>query len=116
MKILYHHRTQALDGQRVHIREIQEALRAAGHEVLEVAPVPSAEAAGAEPVPTWQRRFFGRVASWAPRGAYEGLELGYNLLGYARLARAIRRFRPDFLYERYALNTVAGAWASARFG
>jgi glycosyltransferase involved in cell wall biosynthesis len=116
MKILYHHRTQSLDGQRVHIRAIQDALRAAGHEVLEVAPVAAAEMAGTVPVPTLSRRFLGLLARLAPPGVYDLLELGYNLVGYRKLVAAIRRFRPDFIYERYCANTVAGVWASRKFG
>ncbi len=116
MRILYHHRTQALDGQRVHIRELQDALRAAGHEVLEVAPVAAAEPAGARARPTWRRCVFGLMARMAPRGIYDLLELSYNPVGYRKLARAIRSFRPDFIYERYASNTVAGAWAAQKFG
>ena len=38
MKILYHHRTQAEDGQAVHIRALQRAFAAEGHEVHEVSP------------------------------------------------------------------------------
>ncbi len=116
MRILYHHRTQCPDGQRVHIREVQDALRDLGHEVLEVSPVPAREAAGETPVPTWRRRCLTALTGISPPGVYELLELGYNLVAYQALARAIRRFRPDFLYERYALNTVAGAWVARRFG
>ena len=114
-RILYHHRTQALDGQRVHINAIQRALREQGHDVVEIAPLPAVEAAGGTPVRTWRRQVLEHVASAAPRGAYELLELSYNLVGYRSLAAAIRAVRPHFIYERYALNTVAGAWASARF-
>ena len=45
-RILYHHRIRADDGQAVHVREMIHALRAAGHEVLEVALVPKAGANG----------------------------------------------------------------------
>lgn len=114
-RILYHHRTQALDGQRVHINAIQRALRDQGHDVVEIAPLPSVEAAGGTPVRTWRRRVLENVASAAPPGAYELLELSYNVVGYRSLAAAIRDVRPHFIYERYALNTVAGAWASGRF-
>jgi len=116
MRILYHHRTQALDGQRVHIRELQDALRAAGHDVYEVAPVAAAELAGSRPLPTWRRRCFGLLTALAPPGVYDLLELGYNLVGYRKLVRAIEKFRPDFIYERYAANTVAGVWAAKKFG
>jgi glycosyltransferase involved in cell wall biosynthesis len=51
-----------------------------------------------------------------PRADYEGLSLLYNVLGYYRLARALRGRTADLIYERYALNTVCGALASRRFG
>jgi len=115
-RILYHHRTQALDGQRVHINAIQQALRDQGHEVLEVSPLPAVESAGGRAVPTWRRRVLQSVAALTPKGAYEALELSYNVVGYRALMSAIRSFEPSFIYERYALNTVAGVWASKRAG
>ena len=36
MRILYHHRTQAEDGQAVHIRSLIRAFESLGHEVWEV--------------------------------------------------------------------------------
>ena len=39
MRVLYHHRTLAEDGQAVHIRALQQALREEGHEVHEVSLV-----------------------------------------------------------------------------
>jgi glycosyltransferase involved in cell wall biosynthesis len=113
-RILYHHRTQALDGQRVHIKAIQHALTALGHEVIEVAPLPAIEKAGVVPVRTWQRRLLHRAATGVPKALYEALELAYNLVGYRALSTAIRRVKPDFIYERYAMNTVAGVWSSKR--
>jgi glycosyltransferase involved in cell wall biosynthesis len=115
-RILYHHRTQALDGQRVHINAIQRALREQGHEVIEIAPLPAVEAAGGQTRRTWKRVALEALARAAPRGGYEALELSYNLVGYMALSAAIRRVNPHFIYERYALNTTAGAWASARHG
>lgn len=114
-RILYHHRTQALDGQRVHIRAIQDALREAGHTVCEVAPIEASESAGESPRPSWRRRLLAGPARRAPRGVYEMLELAYNVLGYRRLVAAVRTTSPDFIYERYALNMLAGVWASKRF-
>ena len=43
MKILYHHRTRADDGQAVHIRSLQKAFRDAGHVVHEVGLVKQGE-------------------------------------------------------------------------
>ena len=51
LRILYHHRIRADDGQAVHVRELIGALRRRGHQVLECALVPKAgaEPAGLEP-------------------------------------------------------------------
>jgi glycosyltransferase involved in cell wall biosynthesis len=114
-RILYHHRTQALDGQRVHINAIQHSLRQLGHEVVEVSPLPGGETAGGASLPTMRRRLLTALAERTPKGAYELLESGYNLVGYRAMAAAIRRARPDFIYERYSLNTIAGAWVSRRY-
>jgi glycosyltransferase involved in cell wall biosynthesis len=115
-RILYHHRTQALDGQRVHIREIQQALRGLGHEVIEVAPLAGTESAGERITPSLQRRLLSAIAEHTPAGMYEVVELAYNLSAYRRLAKTIRSTKPDFIYERHAVNTVAGAWVARRFG
>lgn len=113
MRILYHHRTQAEDAQGVHIHEIIRSFRELGHEVLEVALVPAADGprtakAGKGPW-SWVRRL-------APDFAYELLAMAYNLVAYVRLSRAIRRFRPHFVYERYSLFTACGIWAARRHG
>jgi glycosyltransferase involved in cell wall biosynthesis len=114
-RILYHHRTQALDGQRVHIHEIQNALRAMGHEVVEVAPLATTEAAGTDATRSLSRRLIEKAAEWTPAGMYEAAELAYNAVAYRRLARTVARIKPDFIYERYCLNTCAGIWAARRF-
>jgi len=117
MRILYHHRTRAGDAQGIHIAEMQRAFRERGHEVLEVALVAAgAEARAAEtggPV-SGLAGLASRAASRLPLPAREAMEQGYNLLAYRRLSRAIRCFRPDFLYERYAANTFAGLAAARR--
>lgn len=110
MRILYHHRTRSKDGQYVHIEEMINALRALGHEVIIVAP-PSAdtEAFGADA---------GMVAvlkRHLPKWFYELMELGYSLVAYRRLAAAVRKYKPDCLYERYNLFLPAGIWLARRF-
>jgi glycosyltransferase involved in cell wall biosynthesis len=58
------------------------------------------------------------VVAWlkrhVPKALYELLELGYSLLAYWRLRRAVKRHRPDCLYERYNLYLPAGVWLSKR--
>ncbi len=112
MRILYHHRTRAEDAQGVHIRAMVNAFRQLGHEVEVVALVPATASAGG---PAAKQRLSLATRS-LPDWLYELMSLSYNLYGYRRLARAIRARRPDVIYERYALNTVCGVWASRRFG
>lgn len=106
--VLYHHRTGAADGQRVHIVETLNALRSLGHVVYEVAPVPASERAGMSPRQTLPRQIAERVSTTAPAAGRSLLELAYNLPGAASLAQAVWRHDPDFIYERYCLNAVAG--------
>jgi glycosyltransferase involved in cell wall biosynthesis len=111
VRILYHHRTRSKDGQHVHISELIGALRKLGHEVMVVAPVATERAQfGADG---------GAVAllkRYVPRFAYELMELGYSLIAYRRLRRAVREFKPDCLYERYNLFLPAGVWIKKNFG
>ena len=109
MKILYHHRTRAADGCRVHIEEMVASLRRLGHEVMVVAP----RQARAEPSD-------GKKSSWVPwlrrklpRSWAELLEFAYSFYAFLRLYAAYRTFRPDALYERYNLFTPTGAWLGA---
>ncbi|NUO78907.1 glycosyltransferase family 4 protein [candidate division KSB1 bacterium] len=111
-RILYHHRTQAEDAQGIHIYAMVQAFRELGHEVEIVALVQREGESGKEaPNKKWKR-----CADLAPAWLYELMSLSYNLVGYHRLAQAIQRQRPDLIYERYALNTFCGVWASRRFG
>jgi glycosyltransferase involved in cell wall biosynthesis len=110
MRILYHHRIHSKDGQFVHLEEMVAALRALGHEVLIVGP------------PAVEREQFGAggglvglLKRTLPRALYELLELAYALADYLRLRAAIRRFRPDAIYERYNLYTPSGVWARRAF-
>ncbi|MFT5051335.1 MAG: glycosyltransferase involved in cell wall biosynthesis [Chlamydiales bacterium] len=113
MKLLYHHRTQAEDGQAVHIRSLIEAFKAERHEVCEVALVQRGNAE-APPVTAPDEKggwdWIGRV----PRFVRELAEYGYTIPARGRLLKAAREFRPDFLYERYAFGCAGGVQAAAR--
>lgn len=114
MRILYHHRTQADDGQAVHIRALIDAFRGAGAEVREVALVEKSggpqpgSAPDADDGGRWS--WIGRV----PRFVREIAEYGYTLPASRRLTRALAEFRPDFVYERYAFGNGAGVRVAAR--
>lgn len=124
MRFLYHHRTQAEDGQAVHIRSMISALREEGHEVLEEAlvlraqashgPAPAAEArpGGQVDVPSG----WGRLAGAAPRFVRELAEHAYTWPARGRLVRAARSWAPDCLYERYAFGNRGGLLAARQLG
>ncbi len=130
MRILYHHRTQAEDGQAVHIRALQRAFEQEGHEVHEVSLVarrPDAPAPAPETVPADGAGRDGREpekgagSRWGwvtrmPRFARELAEYAYGGLARSRIVGAGARFDPDFLYERYAFGNVAGVLAARRLG
>jgi glycosyltransferase involved in cell wall biosynthesis len=87
------------------------ALRGLGHDVVIVAPHAGARGEMGETV-----GWVSKVKSCLPGAFYELLELAYSLLAYYRLARAVRSFRPDILYERYNLFMLAGVLIRKRFG
>jgi glycosyltransferase involved in cell wall biosynthesis len=109
MRILYHHRTRLDDAQGVHIGEMVDAFRAGGHDVRIVSLI---QTNGSGPSGAMS---LSRLAQRVSDPIYELMSVGYNAYGYRALASAIAQFRPQLIYERYALNTVCGIWASRRF-
>lgn len=110
MKILYHHRIRSKDGQYVHLEEMVRALRGLGHEVIVCGPAAvESEPFGAE------AGFIDVLKRNLPNAVYEFMELGYAILDYMRLARAIKQHKPDCIYERYQLYVPSGVWAKHRF-
>ncbi len=105
MKILYHHRTLAKDGQNVHIEELIGAFRRAGHQVHIVGPAAHQKAAFGS-----DNGFASWIRSKLPAAVGELLELGYSALAFYRLLKAYRSFKPDVVYERYNLFLLSGAW------
>lgn len=110
MKILYHHRTRSKDGQNVHIEELIAALRRRGHEVIVVAPPAMEEAEFGD-----DGGMIARLKTHLPKAFYELLEFGYGLVAYRRLKAAMRRHRPDVLYERYNLYLLSGVRLARRY-
>jgi glycosyltransferase involved in cell wall biosynthesis len=51
-----------------------------------------------------------------PRAVYELLELAYSVVAYRRLKREAQAFKPDFVYERYNLFLLAGAFLKRKLG
>lgn len=111
LRILYHHRTAASDGMRVHIDEVIKALRDRGNLVEVVGP--AADGAGGksklEGFADFLRRFL-------PASVFELLELAYNISAYRQLTQAVQAFQPDVLYERYNLYLLAGLRLKRHYG
>ena len=110
MKILYHHRIASKDGQYVHIEEMIAAFKKLGHEVIIVGPsvVENNEFGSEGGVISVLKKII-------PGAIYEVMELGYSVVAYIRLYKAIRKHSPDCIYERYNLYMPAGIWAKNKF-
>ncbi len=109
MKILYHHRTQGEEPESIHIQSIVNALRELGHEVVVVGPSKKELGRGGG---NGNVSILSRVKKTVPAFCFELLQIGYNLVTYLRMRKAIRNFKPDFIYERYALYNFGGIAAA----
>jgi glycosyltransferase involved in cell wall biosynthesis len=112
MRILYHHRIASKDGQITHIEEMVSALTGLGHTVQMVGPDMHTADSGKGGSPGW----VGKLKTVLPAALYELAEVAYSLVAYRRLMKAINIFKPDVIYERYAVFQPAGVWASKRTG
>jgi glycosyltransferase involved in cell wall biosynthesis len=118
MRIIYHHRTRGRHVEGVHIRGIVNALRQLGHQV-DVMSFPGADP---EHEPATQagagsgRGRLGDLVARLPGVLFEMFELGYNLVTLVRMGAAIRRRRPQLIYERYSLFLFATIWLARRRG
>ena len=107
--MLYRPRTRSRDGQAVHIEEMIAALRRRGHAIEVSAPAATTAADfGAD------AGLVAQLKRHLPRFVYELLELAYSLAEYRRGAAAIARQRPDVIYERANLFSLAGVWLKRR--
>jgi glycosyltransferase involved in cell wall biosynthesis len=117
MKILYHHRTQGVRVEGVHIREIVKALKSLGHSVTLVSPP------GVDPFRDYQQSIqkksaVSKVLSFLSRHApdicFEVMELCYNMAAYRNITAVIKEEKPDLIYERYAFFSFAGVLVSKK--
>lgn len=121
MRILYHHRIRGIDGQAVHVRALAQALVAEGHEVREVAlePIVRPRPRATETEVPAAAEAGRRVRPWSgidrlPKPLLELAEDAYSLAAWRMVAREAARFRPDFVYERYAFGNAGGVFAANR--
>lgn len=120
MRILYHHRTQGRQVEGVHIRGIVGGLRELGHEVRIVSfpgadPEQEPAATSSTAVPP-RKRGLAALAAHAPGIVFEFLELAYNLVTWRRVGKRLDTFKPQLVYERYALFLCATVWLCRRRG
>lgn len=110
LKILYHHRIAAQDGQSVHIQELTAAFKALGHELIFVGPSLRPKTFGEENgLLTFVRKIL-------PQFAQELLELLYGYRAYYKLRHAYKTHKPDILYERHNLFLPAGGKLKKKTG
>jgi glycosyltransferase involved in cell wall biosynthesis len=105
MRILFHHRIASRDGQSVHIEEMIAAFQRQGHETILVGP-PGLMAGGFG----GSSRLVDGIKRKIPGALYEILEIAYNAKAFLRLRAAMRKHRPDVVYERFSLFLFAGIW------
>lgn len=110
MKILYHHRIASKDGQYVHVEELTNAFLDQGHELKFVAPQVNEQSDFGH-----DGGFVSKLKNALPAFIYELLELTYSLWVFIKLVKAIKEFKPEFIYERYNLYQPAGILAAKLF-
>lgn len=115
MRILYHHRTASKDGQEVHIRELIQALRAIGHEVLVEGPGGDPTAERGDDAMGGRRSGLGRLRALVPDSLMPIANRVYAAWFVWKLRRAVERFRPDVIYERHALDNTVGVRVARQF-
>lgn len=120
LNILYHHRTQGIGAEGVHIREIIKSWLETGHCVDVLSPP------GVDPfkddqsqnlsTPKSNKVSFRNRLVWAlPQFLFEILELGYNFWAYPKIKKALKFKKYDFVYERYSFFSNAAAKACRKF-
>jgi len=109
MKYLYHHRTQGLNVEGVHIRSICNALVKLGNTVRLVSVTSSNDDFKNTPKlkkehnPNKKPSLLKSIAKNLPEPIFESIELAYNVYAFFRLWKIIHTDRPTRIYERYSL-------------
>jgi len=110
LKILYHHRVAAQDGQSVHIKELTAAFSELGHELIFVGPSLRPKEFGKA------NGFLALTRRILPQALQEVLELLYGYRAYRKLLAAHKEHKPDILYERHNLFLPAGGKLTEKTG
>ena len=123
--ILYVHRTQGRGVEGFHIRGMIDGFKKNGYFVAIIGPpginmtnndpfhsdainksVKSIEKAGTLKSKLWQI-----ISLSAPQINFEVMELVYKIYAFNKINKYFKTHKVDFIYERYALNTVAAAFS-----
>lgn len=113
MKILFHHRSRAEGAEGIHINEIIYSLRKLGHQVFVVSPLKDNYKKGDL---NSKRDALKALKKACPKVLFRIGEIFYNLVDFFKLLKAIICFKPDFIYERYALFHFIGSVLAHRVG
>lgn len=125
MKMIYTHRTQGVGAEGAHIMGMAEAFRDLGHEVMMDClpgcdPFEQKSSASArsnsKPKPSLLQRVYWAIADHAPQIIFESFEFAYNIPLAFRFGWCCIKIKPDFVYERYSLNTFAPSLICSIFG
>lgn len=96
----------------IHITEIVNAFRELGHEVMVICPRAARREAGLKASHAKKVHSGRKFRTLVKQSA----ELVYNAVSYSRAWWGIRKFRPDFIYERYTPLNFGGVLASKHSG
>ncbi len=112
MRILYHHRTLGDGAEGIHIQSIVNQLKELGHEVRVVSLVgENTEFRSSQEA---KESKWDKIKAVIPKPVYELAEIAYNLKGKAMLMSAIKEFKPDIIYDRYAHFSFSALWAASK--
>ena len=102
MKILYHHRTFADGAEGIHIFEIINAFQKAGHQVILLGAKPQIE--NRAKLNNKRKNF--SIIYWLrwhlPDTFYEIAQIILGAVNYFKVAKVIRREKPDLVYKRHS--------------
>ena len=111
MNILYHHRTRGKGAEGAHILGMVRAFRELGHTVYVVSP-PGTELdegqADLHSLKDSKKEISRKVSVSFPEVFFELLEILYNVFAFFQMIFVMRKKKIDFVYERYALFSIAG--------
>lgn len=112
MRILYHHRTLGDGAEGIHIQSIVNQLKELGHEVRVVSLVgENTEFRSSQEA---KESKWDKIKAFIPKPIYELAEIAYNLKGKSMLMTAIKEFKPDIIYDRYAHFSFSAMWAASK--